>query len=413
MELIYWVAACSSLIGISVAFAYYFHGNAASVKDEYEALRQQFHEVDIEDEKVKSAQQNYASLQQRYSASKAELDEKRSIINQHDLGVGTVDDTLCQITHKTDDIEKLELKLGIVKATIKDMVRNKEACICKMGDGVAVNGRKAGAKKLFNREIKLRIRCLDNEVKAAIALADWNNIGRLNDRVKCAYYDINKRGDMAKTYLMPDYLEAKLRELNLTFEIAQLKALKKEEDREQRRFEREAEKEEQKIKAAAEKAKKDRERMEKLVQRELAKLETMTDEQRIELEAHQKELEVLKSREQRAVSMAQQTRAGFVYVISNVNSFGKEMVKVGMTRRVDPNQRVRELGDASVPDIFDVHGFFYCEDAPRLESEIHKQLENERVNLVNKRKEFFFVDADKVIQAIEEHELETTLVEAC
>ena len=57
--------------------------------------------------------------------------------------------------------------------------------------------------------------------------------------------------------------------------------------------------------------------------------------------------------------------------------------------------------------------FFYCEDAPRLESEIHKQLENERVNLVNKRKEFFFVDADKVIQAIEEHELETTLVEAC
>ena len=108
MKLIYWVAACSSLIGISVAFAYYFHGNAASVKDEYEALRQQFHEVDIEDEKVKSAQQNYASLQQRYSASKAELDEKRSIINQHDLGVGTVDDTLCQITHKTDDIEKLE-----------------------------------------------------------------------------------------------------------------------------------------------------------------------------------------------------------------------------------------------------------------------------------------------------------------
>ena len=111
MELIYWVAACSSLIGISVAFAYYFHGNAASVKDEYEALRQQFHEVDIEDEKVKSAQQNYASLQQRYSASKAELDEKRSIINQHDLGVGTVDDTLCQITHKTDDIEKLELSI--------------------------------------------------------------------------------------------------------------------------------------------------------------------------------------------------------------------------------------------------------------------------------------------------------------
>ena len=108
--------------------------------------------------------------------------------------------------------------------------------------------------------------------------------------------------------------------------------------------------------------------------------------------------------------MAQQTRAGFVYVISNANSFRQSMVKVGMTRRADPNQRVRELGDASVPDTFYVHAFFYCEDAPRLESDIHNQLEQQRINLVNRRKEFFDVDPEHVIKLIQEHDLDTVLI---
>lgn len=410
MEEMYLITIVALVVGTMFGFAFYYHSKAVSVRTIANDLQAQFVDVDAAEQELEAVKKEYSSLQRHYSTSKKELDESKAIINQYELGVGTVDEKLVKITHSIDDIEKLEAQLLKIKERAKDMVRNKGACICTMGDDFVVNGKRAGAKKLFNREIKLRLRCLDNEVKAAIALADWNNIDRLNERVKKTFSDINKSGDLVKTFITTDYLTTKLRELNLTFEIVQLKSLKKDEEREARRLEREAQREEAKIKAAAEKAQKDRVRMEKLVEQELAKLDRMTDEQRDELKAHQQELEALLGREQRAMSMAQQTRAGFVYVISNANSFSERMVKVGMTRRAEPNQRVRELGDASVPDTFDVHAFFYCEDAPRLESNIHNQLEQQRVNLVNRRKEFFAVEPEHVIELIQDHDLDTTLI---
>lgn len=411
IEETYLITIAALAVGVSIGFAFYYHSKAASVRTSASDLQSQFVDVDAAERELESVKQEYRSLQSRYSVEKKELDEKQSIITQHELGIGTVDEKLVKIIHSIDDIEKLEGQLLKIKERAKDMVRNKDACICTMGNDFVVNGKRAGAKKLFNREIKLRLRCFDNEVKAAIALADWNNIDRLNERVKKAFSDINKSGDLVKTFITTDYLITKLRELNLTFEIAQLKSVKKEEEREARRIEREAQREEAKIKAAADIAQKDRARMDRLVAQELAKLDRLTDEQRDELKAHQQELEVLRGREQRAISMAQQTRAGYVYVISNVNSFSERMVKVGMTRRAEPNQRVRELGDASVPDTFDVHAFFYCEDAPRLESDIHNQLEQHRVNMVNRRKEFFAVEPEQVVKLIQEHDLDTTLTE--
>lgn len=396
--------------GLSSYFAIKAHRRAASIAEDYERLSAVFSEVDKGQAELDEVEQEYRNLQTEYARRKQELESNRRVIAQYDIGAGTVDDSLMQVTHSTDDIDDLQSRLSSVKDAIKAMVKAKRACVCYMGNDITINGRKAGVKTLFNREIRLRLRCFDNEVKSAIALANWNNIGRLNERVRRAFKEINERGQLVKTFINKEYLELRLKELNLSFEISELKTLKKEEEREERRLEREAEREEQKIKAAAEKAKKDRERMEKLVAKELAKLDGMTEAQRQELEIHQKELEELKSREQRAVSMAQQTRAGFVYVITNVNSFGEGVVKVGMTRRADPNERVRELGDASVPDTFDVHGFFYCEDAPRLESDVHKVFDDKRVNLINKRKEFFYIDANEALKQIESHEIEATPV---
>ena len=114
----------------------------------------------------------------------------------------------------------------------------------------------------------------------------------------------------------------------------------------------------------AEKAEKERQVMERLVAEELSKLESSSAEQKALYELHKQELEKLREKEKRAVSLAQQTRAGYVYVISNKLSFGDSIVKIGMTRRADPNDRVKELGDASVPELFDVHAFAFTEDAP-------------------------------------------------
>jgi hypothetical protein len=90
------------------------------------------------------------------------------------------------------------------------------------------------------------------------------------------------------------------------------------------------------------------------------------------------------------------TRAGYVYVISNVGAFGPDMVKIGMTRRLDPEDRVRELGDASVPFRFDTHALIFSDDAVSLESQLHAALAEQRVNRVNLRREFFYASPGQV-----------------
>jgi T5orf172 domain len=98
----------------------------------------------------------------------------------------------------------------------------------------------------------------------------------------------------------------------------------------------------------------------------------------------------------RAQAMAEKTRSGYVYIISNVGSFGDGVVKIGLTRRLDPADRIRELGDASVPFIFDTHAVIYSDDAPALERAIHTEFEPTRVNAQNRRKEFFRAKLDVV-----------------
>ena len=106
------------------------------------------------------------------------------------------------------------------------------------------------------------------------------------------------------------------------------------------------------------------------------------------------------AKEQRAKSMAQQTRKGHVYVISNIGSFGENVYKIGLTRRLEPMDRVKELGDASVPFSFDVHAMIYVEDAPALESALHREFTHKRVNAVNLRKEFFTIDLESIKEAV-------------
>lgn len=113
-------------------------------------------------------------------------------------------------------------------------------------------------------------------------------------------------------------------------------------------------------------------------------------------------IDELKKKQHRAQSMAQQTRAGFVYIISNEESFGKGIFKIGMTRRPDPMIRVNELGDASVPFPFKVHLFIYSEDAPTLETQLHRYFADHRVNTANYMKEFFRVRLSDILKALEE-----------
>ena len=208
--------------------------------------------------------------------------------------------------------------------------------------------------------------------------------------------------------LYSDYVNLKLEELKLTNDIRMLREKKKEEKRiererladelkAQKEFERElrrAQADEEEARKALEKAQLEAAK-EKADKERLAKLQQQIEK----LQAALKEAE---ERGQRFMSMAQQTRRGWVYIISNIGSFGEGVYKIGLTRRLDPMERVYELGDASVPVPFDVHAFIFSEDAPALETALHQAFDKQKMNTVNGRKEYFRVSLDKIKQKVKE-----------
>lgn len=162
--------------------------------------------------------------------------------------------------------------------------------------------------------------------------------------------------------------------------------------------------EEQRLEKEADRELKQVERERAVIQAALAKALAESREQ------HTAEIDLLKARlaeaeecSQRAISQAQMTKSGHVYVISNIGSFGVDVYKIGMTRRLEPLDRIRELGDASVPFPFDVHMMISSNDAPSLENALHRRLHKLRINRANPRKEFFKVDLDVIRQVVSEN----------
>ncbi|EMO26087.1 T5orf172 domain protein [Leptospira interrogans serovar Bataviae str. HAI135] len=235
----------------------------------------------------------------------------------------------------------------------------------------------------------------------------WNNILKMEERLLKVHDAINKLGETHSIHITNEYYKLKLKELRLTHEyqdkIYQEKQEQKriqeqirEEERAQKEIEKalkESEDEERRYTKALEQAKKE---LEKAQGDQLQKIQLKM----VEL---QKELEEAQRLKQRAISMAEQTKAGHVYVISNIGSFGESVYKIGMTRRLDPMDRVKELGDASVPFEFDVHAIIYSENAPEFEKLLHKEFDLRKVNLVNNRKEFFNITLDEIEEIAKKH----------
>lgn len=234
----------------------------------------------------------------------------------------------------------------------------------------------------------------NGKVDTALAKVKHDNFGKIRQEVIDAYALVNYNGEaFSRARITQAYLDARLDELNWAVATHELRRLEKEEQREISQRIRE----EEKAIRDAEKAIKLAVKEERILQAAMgevrAELAKASNEQRQMYENKLAVLEVklaeAESLEKRALSMAQQTRSGHVYIISNIGSFGEGVYKVGMTRRLEPMDRVKELGDASVPFQFDVHAMIYSHDAPKLEKALHRSLKNEAVNKINPRKEFF------------------------
>ncbi|HBQ8806884.1 TPA: DUF4041 domain-containing protein [Klebsiella pneumoniae] len=258
-----------------------------------------------------------------------------------------------------------------------------------------------------NTAIKFVLDAFNGKVDSSLSKIKHNNYGKLSQEIKDAFELVNFNGSAFRSAKITDiYLQARLNELKWGVAVNEIML----EEREEQRRIKEQLREEEKARREYEKAIKEAEKEEKAIQQAIDKatkeLMLAGEEQRIALEQKLAELQVkyeeAEAKNQRAISMAQQTRSGHVYVISNIGSFGENVYKIGMTRRLEPLDRVRELGDASVPFSFDVHAMIYSDDAPSLENHLHKVFNDKQVNKVNSRKEFFNVGIKDIKSTIKE-----------
>ena len=260
---------------------------------------------------------------------------------------------------------------------------------------------------MTNQYKKLMLFAFNGECDGLIAKVKWNNASKTKERIIKAFETINKLGVTQNVFITEDFLKLKLEELALTYEYEQKKFEEKEEQRLIREQMREEEKAQKEFEKAQKEAEEEEKRFQKALEKAKAELEganpinaTALQEQIKELE---QKLEAAHERKERAIAQAQLTKVGHIYVISNLGSFGEDVYKIGMTRRLDPLDRVRELGDASVPFQFDIHAIIYSENAPQLEYELHKKFADRRLNRVNNKKEFFKVSLEEIEAFVKEH----------
>jgi|694.fasta_scaffold78474_4 hypothetical protein len=265
-------------------------------------------------------------------------------------------------------------------------------------DGSVQKGR-----DLQKKTLKSYLRGFNGECDSLVNSVNHGNIDIIHKKLAKAF-DFYKQ--QAANFHIPwgdDLLALRLEEADLVHENSIARQLEREEQariREEMREEARALREmEEAEKAAQREADKLRQLLEKeRREAELSKQDDVHKQRVAELERLLLEAEANK---ERAISRAQMTRSGHVYVISNIGSFGEGVFKVGMTRRLDPMDRVRELGDASVPFPFDVHAIIFTDDAPGLENSIHNEIQSYRLNRINTKREFFAISHGELKAAID------------
>lgn len=312
------------------------------------------------------------------------------------------------------DSAAYQVRLDAIRERQKQMLKDKTAAVCRTE--WQINGSKAEGKKQTDRTLKLMLRAFNGESDAAVAKVKYNNIGVMEARIRKAWEAINGLNEINQCVITSEYLALKLDELRLAHEYQEKVQAEKEEQRRIREQMREEEQALRELEKARETAEREERRYEEALRKareELARAEGAKQEKLLAQMAElERKLAEAHANKERAISRAQLTRSGHVYVISNVGSFGEHVYKIGMTRRLDPFERVRELGDASVPFEFDVHAILYTEDAPALENTLHRLFHARRVNLINERKEFFRVTIDEIAVAVTAHhgEIELTRI---
>ena len=292
--------------------------------------------------------------------------------------------------HPLESAAAYRERLRMLGERVAELVKSDEAIVASnmfTYDNSLAKGRR------MSRDLgKLMLRAYNAEVDNSIRSLRAGNVLTAKKRVEASRNAIKRLGRMMEMEISDRFHSLRLKEVELTADYL----MKKQEERERAREERARLREQKKVEAelAAEREKLDKERVH--LQNAIEAMRE-SGESDAELLARLAEVEAaIEQNDYRAANI----RAGYVYVISNRGAFGPGVVKIGLTRRLEPQERVSELSGASVPFRFDVHGLFFSEDAVTLEAELHHHFANQRVNLANARKEFFFATPSEVREVL-------------
>ena len=287
----------------------------------------------------------------------------------------------------------------------KEMVKADIAAHCSTS--WTVEGSVTKGARMVKFKKKLMLLAFNGECDALITKMKWNSATRTIEKINKTYEAVNKLGTVNSIEITYEYLQLKLEQLALTHEYLNKIQEEKEEQRVIREQMREEEKAKREFEMIEREAREEERRYQKALNRVREDLKYASKDEVDSLIGQittlEDQLRDATSRKERAMSMAQQTKVGHIYIISNIGSFGENVYKIGMTRRLEPMDRVKELGDASVPFQFDVHAIIFSDNAPQMEYDLHKKFQDKRLNKMNGRKEFFKITLDEIEDYVKKH----------
>lgn len=299
--------------------------------------------------------------------------------------------------------DEYKLKLEKVRTEQKEMIKNDRAI--SGNTNWTVNNSKSKGQKMVNDMKKLFLRAFNSDCEDVISKVKYSNFDMSVKKIQKSAEAIEKLGTVMDLKITSKYINSKIDELYIAFEYQQKKHEEKEAQKAARAEMREAAKLQKEIEAQRKKIEKEQTHYQTAYENLLKQLERNPSDadllvKKSELENQLSDIDkAMKDIDYREANQ----RAGYVYVISNIGAFGENVYKIGMTRRLDPQDRVDELGDASVPFNFDVHAMIFSDDAPALEAALHKAFENRKLNMVNTRREFFNVTLDEIKEVIKKN----------
>jgi DNA repair exonuclease SbcCD ATPase subunit len=349
--------------------------------------------LDLEAEKAE-LETSVSGLKAQLTQLAAELADKRAEIVETDDQAILQEAGFYQFSTVLDTAVAYAERNSALRARIK--TANRAGGNAVLGTtNWTVNGSKGAGQKMVNEVSKLMLRAYNGEVDDSVRTLKPYKLPAAIDRLNKVRASIERLGKSMSIVINPQYHELRLQELRLTADFLEKQAQEKEAEkvkRDQMKEEAQAQRE-----LAAAKAK---------LLKELAHHETMLAQARENGDAEAIASATAKIAEigasiQSVEEHAANIRTGYVYVISNIGSFGENVVKIGLTRRLDYDERIRELSSASVPFIFDTHAVVFSTDAVSLEHQLHNAFEGDRINRVNARKEFFRTTPAQVVGQLE------------